>query len=307
MNFRADHPGKIDLHTHSVHSDGSLTPSEIVQRAVAAGVGTLSLTDHDSIAGVEEARHAASQAGIQLVPGVELSAYFDDREIHVLGYFIDIDEPRLGLYLARFVAARRERILEMIERLRSQGAEVRPQDVLPPEGGYVGRPHLARVLIETGQAESIRDVYERYLGPHCPAYVPKYELRAHESFELIQGAGGLAILAHPARRFSAETILELQRLGLDGLEVYHAQQGKGTTRWVRRLARENGFLVSGGSDFHGEAVRADVHIAQSRLPRPYFSEMLDALRERRRESPRDAGRELPSSSTLPPRAGGDES
>jgi len=281
MDFHSDQPGAIDLHTHSHYSDGSLPPVEVVRRAAHAGVGTLSLTDHDTVEGIEEASVAARREGLQFVPGVELSAYLDEREIHVLGYFIDPGHTCLRQHLVEFRAARRDRIEQMIERLGSQGIALCTDEILPPAGGYVGRPHLARALLDGGHATSVRDVYDRFLGPSCPAYVEKFRLTARDAFALIHDAGGIAVLAHPGRRFSSAVLLELAELGLDGVEVYHGQQGKAATRWLRRFARTHGMLITGGSDFHGEAVRPDIAIAQAVLPRPHFAELLDTHRARR--------------------------
>jgi 3',5'-nucleoside bisphosphate phosphatase len=246
---------RIDLHVHTTASDGLLEPTALVQAVRTAGVQVFSVTDHDTVDGLDEAKRAADAAGLVFVPGVELSAYWRTVEFHILGYFIDPASAPLRAFLANTREARQVRLHAMVSRLQAMGMGVSADDVLTrARDGNVGRPHLARTLVDRGFVGSTDEAFARYLGADKPAYVPRPDVSVQQAIEAIRGAGGLASLAHPGLHNRDEAIPDLMAAGLAGLEVYHPQHAFGRAGRYRRLARRYGLLVTGGSDFHGAPV-----------------------------------------------------
>ncbi len=251
----------IDLHAHSTASDGSLTPTELVRHARALGLRAIALTDHDTIAGNDEAAQAAAELGVEVVPGVEMSSHYPTGTMHILGYYLDFADPGLQEELARLQRVRAERNLVIAEKLRALGIDLDFEEVLAlaGPGGQVGRPHFARALLQKGIVGSIDEAFERYLRKGAPAYSAKFRLPPAEAISLIRQAGGVAVLAHPFTlhldndppRFLA-LLCELQELGLAGLEVLYSEHSLQQERLYFAAAERCGLLVTGGSDFHGE-------------------------------------------------------
>lgn len=249
LSSRSDH-GAIDLHCHTTASDGALAPAEVVRLAHAAGVGVLAITDHDTVAAVEEAAVEARPLGVRIVPGVEISARLGDKEIHVLGHFVDPSDARLLSSLADFGHKRRERAERMVEQLRAHGAPLPLEEVLEGEGS-VGRPHLARLLVAHGHARDFREAFDRWLGKGKPGWVDRPMPAAEDAIALIRGAGGAASLAHPRlSRVSGEELVSLARAGLSGVEVDHPRQDGDARRILRLAAGSLGLEATAGSDFH---------------------------------------------------------
>ena len=245
---------RIDLHLHTTASDGLLEPAAVMQAARAAGVGVVSITDHDAVDGLEEARSAAAAARLTLIPGVELSAYWGRVEFHILGYFFDPESGALRVFLRNTREARHRRLHAMLSRLQAMGMAISADDVFGrARNGNVGRPHLARALIERGFVTSTDEAFDRYLGTDKPAYVPRPDVSVGEAIRVIREAGGIAALAHPGLHNRDEAIPDLVREGLEAIEVYHPQHAFGRAARYRRLARRLNLLVTGGSDFHGAA------------------------------------------------------
>ncbi|ABZ83053.1 conserved domain protein [Heliomicrobium modesticaldum Ice1] len=249
---------KMDLHSHSTASDGSLTPRELVALAKREGVGLMALTDHDTVDGVAEARKAGEELGVQILNGVELSVDHEHREMHLLGYRIDPGNPVLQEGLRRLIHYREERNPKIIERLRSMGIPITMEEVTQEAGSTViGRPHFGRVLVKKGVVASVDEAFARYLGSGKPAYVPKERLLPEEGIALLRRAGGIPVLAHPiflAEQSYSELLPLLQRLkaaGLMGIEAYYPEHSVHDIRKFVRLAEETGLYVTGGSDFHG--------------------------------------------------------
>ena len=241
----------VDLHSHSTASDGSKSPTALVAAAKSAGLAAIALTDHDTMAGVAEATNAGDQAGVRIVPGVELSAVDDEREIHLLG--LHIQRPAvLDDALRTFRQAREARARQIVDKLNALGAAISLDDVLARAGdAAIGRPHIARVLIDGGWARDSRDAFDRYLAAGRPAYVPKYRLSVADAIALVHGGGGIAVLAHPGADGRRDMLERFVGLGLDGVEVRHPGH---TAEDVNRLGALAGFLglvPSGGSDWHG--------------------------------------------------------
>jgi len=244
---------RIDLHTHSAASDGLLRPAALVQAVRDTRLDTFSVTDHDTIDALAEVEVHARDLGLCLIPGIELSAFWRKRvEVHILGYFLDPGDAMLNAFLKDRRGARRTRLQAMLSRLCSLGIVIEAGEVLARASeGSVGRPHLARVLVEHGIVSSSDDAFDRYLGEGKPAYVPRPDVSVADAIRVIHEAGGLASLAHPGLHNRDEAIPEMMAEGLDAIEVYHAKHTPGQTTRYRRLAERRGLLVTGGSDFHG--------------------------------------------------------
>lgn len=277
-----------DLHAHTTASDGTLTPTQLIQAAQKAGLSYLAVTDHDTTAGVAEAVQQASLAGIHLIPGVELSAEGTPGKCHLLGFGIRLDDAAFQETLADLSQKRRERNGKIVERFRSLGVDMTLEEVqnAAPPGANLGRPHMAQVLVNKGVVRDFAEAFARFLGDGGPAYVEKAVLSPADAIRLIHGAGGLCFLAHPgllklAPHETHETrINALQELGLDGIEAYYGMYAPVQTDRFLRLAQKRGLLVTGGSDFHG-ANKPDVHLGAvrdgERLPADLLPPRLLAL------------------------------
>lgn len=243
---------RIDLHVHTTASDGLLAPVDLVRAVRAARVEVFSVTDHDTVDGLDETRRAADAAGLTFIPGIELSAYWGAVEFHILGYFIDPANAALRLFLTATREARQARLHAMLNRLQAMGMGVPADDVLArAQNGNVGRPHLARALVECGFVGSSDEAFDRYLGANKPAYVPRPDVSVTDAIAVIREAGGIASLAHPGLHNRDEAIPDLMAAGLTAIEVYHPKHAFGRASRYRRIARRHGLLVTGGSDFHG--------------------------------------------------------
>lgn len=269
--------GLVDLHTHSTVSDGTLSPADLVREAARVGLDTLALTDHDTIDGVAEARAAGAELGVGIVPGVELGTSVERKEHHILGYFVDVDDPTFRAALIDLAARRMRRAEAMVERLAAAGVAVPLAEVLREAGsGTVGRPHLARALIAHGHVGSIGEAFDRYLKHGRPAYVPREPFPPEEAIALVRRAGGVPVLAHPLSTGDPEAaVARLQPAGLGGLEVYYGEYDDETRRSLRLLADRSGLIATGGSDFHGPAYRAGRELGGAPVP----PDTVDRLRE----------------------------
>ena len=245
---------EVDLHLHTLASDGRLTPTQLVQLAAGQGLRTISVSDHDTTDGLAEAMDAAKDfPGLRIIPGIELSADVPGDEVHVLGYFIDPGDAELQSELARFREGRLGRAKAMVEKLGDLGIHVEWERVQHFAGdGAVGRPHIALALVEAGYCKEPKDAFPEYLGRNGLAYVERVKLTPAQAVGMIQSAGGVAVLAHPAYMNDMEAgIANLAGAGLAGMEVHYAKYREDTIRQLARLAREYGLIPCGGSDYHG--------------------------------------------------------
>jgi predicted metal-dependent phosphoesterase TrpH len=246
---------KADFHNHSTASDGKLTPTQLVDLAAGNGVRILALTDHDSTEGIAEARAAAAKhEGFFLLPGVEISTDIEGDEVHVLGYFSDeqLKNEDLQAELARFRAGRFERGKQMVEKLNALGKPISWERVLEIAGeASVGRPHVARALLEAGHVSSIPEAFELYIGRDGPAYAERPKMTPAQAVETLHRYGAPAVMAHPSYTKSADVVLpELAEHGLNGMEVYYRDYNEETVARLAAQAKKLGILPLGGSDYH---------------------------------------------------------
>ncbi len=242
---------KVDLHTHTVYSDGALSPTELVLLAKKQGLSIISITDHDSINGFREAVECGNDIGVEVIPGLEISTDLDDKEIHLLAYFIDINNEELQKYLSFFRDERFQRAKRMVNKLKKLGLPITIDDVMDKaQGSAVGRPHIAYTMIELGIIKSYQEAFERYIGDYGPAFERKIHVSPQSAFKLINDSGGLSFIAHPG--FMKEHILtRLIEAGVDGIEVIHPCHNESQIQFYRGIVNQYCLLESGGSDFHG--------------------------------------------------------
>lgn len=260
---------RLDLHVHTTHSDGSSTPAEVVHLARRAGVTALAITDHDITTGVAEAATTGQELDIEIIPGIEISSTLGDSELHVLGYFLNPPDPGLNERLTVLRESRHRRNPQIIERLQTLGIEITYEEVRALAGtDSVGRPHIARILMEKGVVGTAQEAFDRFLAEGKPAYVPRVLPSPAEAVQWIKAARGLAVLAHPTWiKATTGTLADLVRLlkvdGLDGMEVHYSTHTPRQTREYLDLAKRLGLLVTGGSDFHG-LTKPDIQVGIGR-------------------------------------------
>lgn len=275
---------RIDLHLHTTHSDGSLSPGEVLHLAHKAGVTALAVTDHDIVSGIPEAIETGAELGIEVIPGVEISSRVGTRELHILGYFLQWQDPELNQRLATLRASRHRRNPQIIERLRALGLDVTYEEVRALAGtDSVGRPHIARILMDKKYVTSAKDAFDRYLADGRPAYVARELPKPEEAIAWIKAAGGVAVLAHPTwAKVSGEglnaLLTTLKAEGLDGIEVHYSTHTKRQTREYLDLAKRLNLLITGGSDFHG-ITKPDIEVGTGRGGLKVSEKLLEPLKQ----------------------------
>lgn len=274
----------IDLHVHSNASDGTLTPSEVVQLAIQKNLAAIALSDHDTIKGIPEAVAAAEGTNLEVIPATELSCYYQAIEIHILGLFVDYKNPEFQTELAHLEQERMQRNLDMIALFQRDNIPITLDDLQAGNpGSVITRAHFARVLVEKGYCRDKNAAFERYVGVGCPYYLPKPQVTPEQSLPLIIKAGGLPILAHPmlyklGYRQIESLIQYLIPLGLKGIEAYHSSGNISQSDRLRSLAYKYRLAVSGGSDFHG-ANKPDIELGSGRGGLRITESVLDALKQ----------------------------
>ena len=275
---------RIDLHLHTTHSDGSLSPTEVLRLAHKAGVTALAITDHDIVTGIPEALAAGAELGIEIIPGVEISSRVDNSELHILGYCLHWQDPELNQHLAFLRESRHSRNPQIIERLRALGLDVTYEEVRALAGtDAVGRPHIARLLMDKKYVTSAKDAFDRYLADGRPAYVARELPNPADAIAWIRAAGGVAVLAHPTwAKVSGEglnTLLTtLKAEGLGGIEVHYSTHTKRQTTEYLELAKRLDLLVTGGSDFHG-ITKPDIEVGPGRGDLKVPERLLEPLKK----------------------------
>ncbi|HYM61198.1 MAG TPA: PHP domain-containing protein [Thermoanaerobaculia bacterium] len=267
-----------DLHTHTHHSDGTRSPREVVDVAKACGIEILAISDHDNLAAFFEIKSYAGEQGVTLIPAIELSCILRGVDVHVLAYAFDPLDERIGSRLQRFRETRQRRGYAIVERLRALGYAIRPQRVDElAAGGAVGRPHVARALVEAGYVASVAEAFDKLLAAGKPAFVEKERFQVGEAAALIKSAGGVTSVAHPTlypnNRVLVPVVLDA---GVDGIEVFHPDVDEESRDHYLRLARFRGCLVTGGSDDHGK-VKTSETLGTIKVPENLIAGILERL------------------------------
>ena len=265
----------IDLHSHTLASDGEYPPEALVERAAAAGITTLSVTDHDTVASIQAATAAAKPLGVRLVPGIELSAFLGSREVHLLGHFVDPGEPRLGGYSTKLRGEREKRMVKMIAKMVALGFPITLEEVQAVAGNaHLARPHLGRVLMEHHWVVDLKEAFDRFLGDGCPGHVERYRLESQDAIALIRGAGGTATLAHPGvTRVERADLEALAKQGLSGLEINHSDHNPSVRDKYLAIARSLSLIPTAGSDYHGPTVTPGRHLGGVTMAADDFAEL----------------------------------
>lgn len=249
---------KIDMHVHTTASDGTMSPKEVVSLAAMLGIKAIALTDHDTMAGIEEAGEAGALLGVSVVPGIEISAEYQGREVHVLGYFLDPDAPKLAEYSQWVRQTRRDRNERILEKLRKKGYDIALEELEQAHPGAVlGRPQIAEKLVEMGAVESVKEAFRRYLDVGRSCYVARERISLEDGAKLIGDCGGVSVLAHPLKYgFTRSALDDLAKAavqaGVTGIEVLYSGYTKADVNKLYDLAEKYTLLPTGGSDFHGK-------------------------------------------------------
>ncbi|HIE37648.1 MAG TPA: PHP domain-containing protein, partial [Anaerolineae bacterium] len=256
----------VDLHIHSTASDGVLTPTEVVHLALKRGLSAIALTDHDTLAGVAEAQ-AAAGTRLEVIPGVEVNSEGDWGDLHFLGLYVDPENPFLNERLRAMQEARVGRAQRIVKKLAWLGMPLDWEEVRALAGGQsVGRPHIARALLNHGYISTTQEAFDRYIGREGPAYVPRLRLTPTEVIEAIHRAGGVAVLAHPAYSGVLNQVETFVSHGLEGLEVYYPDHSPEDTQALLALCQRHGLLATGGSDFHGPGYEEGAPVGSVYVP-----------------------------------------
>lgn len=273
----------IDLHTHSIASDGSMSPAELVRHAKDKGLAAVALTDHDTVEGISEALDEGNRIGIEVIPGIEISTNYRP-EMHILGYFLNIDRYlSVQKELTEIRKGREDRNYKIISRLNKLGIAVTEEEVKEiSTSGTIGRPHFARLLMEKGHVKTMQEAFDKYLGKDGLAYFKRHELEPVDGIKLIKKAGGIPVLAHPVLlkmnyNDMDKLLVELKEYGLGGIEAIYSENSKEETGNLLRLAIKHKLLVTGGSDFHGTYKNGiEIGFGRGNLKVPY--ELLEKLK-----------------------------
>lgn len=274
----------IDLHVHSNASDGSLTPREVADEAISMGLRAIALTDHDTIDGIKEILDYTSDKNLEVIPGIELSCYYNNREIHILGFFVDYTNPNLQKELSFLKEAREGRNLKMIELMQKDGLNITMEKLLHGNpDSVITRAHFARVLVEEGICKDKEVAFRKYIGIGCKYYLPKPQVSCETAMNILTKYSKGAFLAHPllyhfGYKQIEELLTYLKTLGLKGVEVYHSSNNMYESDKLRSMALKLGLLTSGGSDFHG-IIKPNIKMGIGRGGMKIPMRLLDNIKE----------------------------
>lgn len=264
-----------DLHLHTIFSDGTYTPEDLIRESEKAGLSAISVVDHDIIEGIEPTLEIAGKRNIEVLPGIELTAEYEGTEVHILGYLIDYTDKELREKLDSLKKIRIQRVYKILDKLQKIGINLKAQKVfdLAPQG-TVGRLHIARAMVKEGLVNSTTEAFQKYIGDKCPAYYLGFRLSPFEAIRLIKNAAGIPILAHPYSLNKDDLILKFIEDGIMGLEVYYPEHSQSLINFYLSLAKKYNLLVTGGSDCHGQA-KPGVQIGSIKIP----YELVEKLKE----------------------------
>ncbi len=248
-------PSLADLHIHTYYSDSTMSPEEVVFEATKNGMSCIAITDHDVVDGVLPTQEAAKGHNLEVISGIELSSEFEGKDIHILGYFVDIHKGPLVERIESFLDGRVERMKQMIMNLKTVGIkDIEFEEAAAlTKSRAVGRMHLATLLIQKGHAKNVKEVFDKFLSQDRPGFAPKFQQTPFEAIDLIHQSGGLAVMAHPMLTQKDELISRLVKHGMDGLEVYYPNCMPIVTSIYEKIAKKHNLLMTGGSDAHGKA------------------------------------------------------
>lgn len=267
----------IDLHMHTTFSDGSVTPEEIVAMALEHGLEAIAITDHDNTRSYIPAKEAAHGTSLEVIPGIELNTWWKDYEVHILGYYIDPENESIQEVCQEHHCAREEQITRLVSLMQRQGkVNVTVDDIqsFSRPGGTIGRPHVAKAIVEKGGAANISDAFRKYLVPSAPTYHRRKTVTPHEAVEAIYESGGIAVIAHPGdMEIIEELAVDLMNYGLRGIEAYHRSHSSVEIEFHCSLAERLGLIVTGGTDFHGLAELYPQSLSRLHMPDWVYTEL----------------------------------
>ncbi len=264
-----------DLHVHTLQSDGTYTPAQLIKESIKRGLSAIAITDHDTVGAIPEALAQAQDTDLEVITGIELTAQYEKQEIHVLGYFIDYQNQELLEKLKLLQQNRIDRVYKIIENLEKLGVNLKSQTVFEISGNStVGRMHIARALVKEGWVKTLPEAFRKYIGDNSPAYVLGFRYSPQEAIKIINDAKGVAILAHPYILHNDDLIKEFCGYGLQGLEVYYPEHSQSMVNFYLNLAKELNLLVTGGTDFHGSA-KPEIKLGMIKVP----MELVEKLRQ----------------------------
>jgi predicted metal-dependent phosphoesterase TrpH len=271
---------KADLHIHSNYSDGLFSPEEIFRLAANSGLEAISITDHDCVNALKISKKLSKKFEIEFIPGIEFSTAFKGREVHMLGYFIDYNSNIIIDFLKSISIKRIERVEKIIDRLKKVNIKISLDNVLNGEKKdiSIGRPHIAKALIEAGYVKTYRNAFFKYLGDNKIAFVKKENPDLKEIIEIIKSINGLSFLAHPGKYYNKEMLKNIIKSGIDGIEVHHPSHRIQDAKNYVQLAEENNLLMSGGSDFHGLTKSEIKNFGKYYIDVSYISKMKSKLK-----------------------------
>ena len=276
MLFRSDRTG-ADLHIHTDLSDGTMSPGQVVKEASKLNLRTIAITDHDSVDAVEIAQIVGDMEGVNVIPAIELSSYYQPADIHLLGYYIDTKNSALIEKLAELRLERVERIKKITKKLRAIGVKVEHQEVFDvSKEGSPGRMHIADVLCSKGYCANIRETFKKYLSDNGPAFVPKVALTLKDAIELIISSDGIPVLAHPGVTKRDTLIPKMVEYGLQGIEVYYPTHQPDAVKRYKRIAKKHDLVITGGSDCHGNR-KPEIALGSTKIS----DDLVDKIKERR--------------------------
>jgi len=273
---------KIDLHVHTNFSDGLLTPRQVLEMAKENNVQIMAITDHDTFAGYEEIKDIAKDYDVELIPGVEISTTHENVDVHILAYYPDLNDKALNEELSKIQQGRFSRAKKILAKLSELGMELSLENIINLAGknNLIGRPHIARAMVEAGFVENKNEAFDRFLGEGAKAFAPKPSPSAKRMIELIKAAGGVAVLAHPQTLGSDKLINDIIEMGIDGLEVFYGKSTYFTTTRLDEIALQNGLIRTGGTDFHGDGYDEEVFKA-FKAPKSVMLELKAKLKGRK--------------------------
>lgn len=273
----------MDLHLHTHHSDGTMTVEQIVNLAKEKNIELIAITDHDTVSGVKEAQEIGAQIGVKVIPGIEINTEYKKREVHILGYFIDIHNEELSRTISLLREGRVGRVKRIISKLNSLDIDITFDDVLKEgKGESIGRPHVALAMIKKGYGDSVSEIFDNYLEIGKPAYVERFKLSPFDAVKLVQQSGGIAVLAHPKLVWDEQIVEELLP-HLDGLEVYHSEHEEDDITLYLEKAHIHNLIITGGSDCHGDGKSKKALLGTVTVPLEYTETLLEIYREKSKD------------------------